>query len=251
MTRQSRAVQALILAAGNGTRLGLEGTAYPKPLAPLDGRPLLRRVLELAGSAGIQRFVVTTGGFDSELRAAFADDDLARRISFQFNPAHHLSNGVSALAAEPSCERRFALLMADHLFDPRVLERMLEEPLEEGECMLAVDRNLADCPDLPDATKVRTRGGKILALGKNLTDYDALDTGLFVCCRALFEALRAERSRGDCSLSDGMNHLARQGRLRAFEIGSARWLDIDTPAALNRARTLWRQLERRLPARAV
>jgi choline kinase len=246
MTKQTRAVQALILAAGNGTRLGLGGKAYAKPLAPLEGKPLLHRVLELAESAGIERFVVITGGFDQALRAAFEQDELAPRITFQFNPLHRLSNGVSALAAEPHCDPRFALLMADHLFSPQVLLSMLDEPLEEGECLLAVDRKIGSCPDLPDATKVRTREGRIVSLGKGLQDFDALDTGLFVCSRGLFEALRAARRGGDCSLSDGMNQLARQGRLRAFEIGPAPWLDIDTPASLGLASGLWRQIENRL-----
>lgn len=251
MSRHSRVVQALVLAAGNGTRLGLEGQAYPKPLAPLDGEPLLRRILELAESAGIERFVITTGGFDRELRDTFEPDRGSGRVCFEFNPDYQLSNGLSALRAEPGCDPRFALLMADHLFDPNVLRQMLEHRLDDGECLLAIDRKIGACPDLGDATKVQTRGGKVLALGKGLSGYDALDTGLFVCSASLFEALRAARRGGDCSLSDGMNQLAQRGRLRAFEIGAARWLDIDTPAALEQAAVLWRQLQPRSLASAA
>ena len=40
---------------------------------------------------------------------------------------------------------------------------------------------------------------------------------------------------GNCSLSDGMRRLASRGRLGAFEIGDARWHDLDTPEAFAHA----------------
>ena len=41
----------------------------------------------------------------------------------------------------------------------------------------------------------------------------------------------------NCSLSDGMQRMASQRKLRAFDIGDALWQDIDTPEAYDFART--------------
>lgn len=242
-------VEALVLAAGNGTRLGLNGLAYPKPLAPVAGQPLLRRILELASSAGVGRFVVVTGVFDPTIRAEFEREQRAGQVRFVFNPQHDLANGISALAAERFVADEFVLMMADHLFEPGSLRRLLGARPEPDGCILAVDRRVESCPDLEDATKVAIEGERIVAIDKNLSRFDALDTGMFRCSRQLFASLRAASRGGDCSLSQGMQHLASQGRLRACDIGAAEWLDVDTPEALRAAEALWPRLNAEITAK--
>ena len=38
--------------------------------------------------------------------------------------------------------------------------------------------------------KVRTRGNSIVAIGKNLDNYNAIDTGIFLCPETIFDYLR-------------------------------------------------------------
>ena len=52
---------ALILAAGNGTRLAALSGELPKPLVRLHDRPLLEHVMRGAHEAGIGRFVIVLG----------------------------------------------------------------------------------------------------------------------------------------------------------------------------------------------
>jgi NDP-sugar pyrophosphorylase family protein len=51
-------MQAMILAAGRGTRLGELGTRIPKALLEIGGEPLLARQLSYVARAGVQRAVV-------------------------------------------------------------------------------------------------------------------------------------------------------------------------------------------------
>lgn len=62
--------QAVILAAGRGTRLAPLTDDRPKSLLPILGQPLLLRVLEQLRRAGIARFVVVTGPDLSRVQAA-------------------------------------------------------------------------------------------------------------------------------------------------------------------------------------
>jgi choline kinase len=121
--------------------------------------------------------------------------------------------------------------MADHIFEPKTARALLQQPLAEDEVILGVDYNIDRIFDLEDATKVKVQGKHIAALGKDLVDFDALDTGMFLCGPALFERLESAKKDDNCSLSDGMRRLAQERKLRAFDVGDGRWQDVDTPEA--------------------
>jgi choline kinase len=128
--------------------------------------------------------------------------------------------------------------MGDHLFEPRVLDRLRRVRLRANESILAIDTRPADPAVAAEATKVRLDGDRITAIGKDLDRYDALDTGLFVCAPALFAALDEACAAGDTTLSGGIRRLAARGLMRAGDIGDAAWYDIDTVADLESAEAL-------------
>jgi choline kinase len=86
---------------------------------------------------------------------------------------------------------------------------------------------------MDDATKVVRAADYVISIGKHLKRYDAVDTGMFLCSPAVFNALEAVITDGNCSLSDGMQHMASNRNLRAYDIGDANWRDIDTPEMLD------------------
>ena len=98
--------------------------------------------------------------------------------------------------------------------------------------------------DLDDAMKVQTRGDQIVAIGKNLRNYDAIDTGLFVCPHEIFQYLERAKQNGDCSLADGVRLMADDGKTRAIDIGDAWWQDVDTPEMRAHAEENLRDLAR-------
>jgi choline kinase len=123
--------------------------------------------------------------------------------------------------------------MSDHIFEPKTAESLLQQRLASDEVILGVDHKLDCIFDLDDATKVVRMGDYIIRIGKNLKIYDAADTGMFLCTPAIFDALEAVMMDGNCSLSDGMQYMASQRKLRAYDIEDAIWQDIDTPEMLD------------------
>lgn len=230
--------RAVILAAGNGDRF--HNPAHDsKLLQPLLGRPILLRTIEAAEEAGVDHVTVVLGYQADRVRAlaeSAASPNLT--LSFVVNPRWRLENGISALAARELVGRqRFALLMGDHVFDPDVLARMLRHPMAADASLLAIDARRVPPAVAEEATKVRRQGTRIVAIGKDLRDYDALDTGVFVCAPALFDALERAQAAGDTTLSGGVRQLAQRGLMHGFEIGDARWCDIDTISDLAAAET--------------
>jgi choline kinase len=83
--------------------------------------------------------------------------------------------------------------------------------------------------------KVQTDADRVIAIGKNLANYDAIDTGVFLCPNELFDYLRRTRKNGDCALADGVRLMAEEGKVRAIDIGGAWWQDVDNFAMRRRA----------------
>ena len=225
--------ECLILAAGNGTRIASLSGGAPKPLVSLFGASLLEHILLSAHAAGIEKFVIVVGYRADALRRWFADRRLGDiAVTLVENPDYHKANGVSALAAKGLLKNPFLLLMADHIFEPRTARALLRQPLAKDEVILGVDYNIDRIFDLEDATKVQVEGNDIVDIGKDLVQYDALDTGMFLCGPSLFERLESAKKDGNCSLSDGMRRLCQERELKVFDVGDGHWQDVDTPEAL-------------------
>ena len=225
---------AVILAAGLGTRLSVVSGYLPKPLVKFEGIPLLEHVMSGAKQAGIERFVIVTGHQGHMVRRWFERSSLhGTPVTWVQNDEYHKKNGISLLQARPAVNEPFLLLMSDHIFQPDTAASLLRERLAPNEAILAVDHKLDCIFDLDDATKVVCMGNYVLRIGKDLTRYHAADTGMFLCTPAIFDALDAVVKDGDCSLSDGMQYLASNRKLRAYDIGDAVWQDIDTPEMLD------------------
>lgn len=218
---------ALIIAAGSGARFGKATQLRPKPLLEVAGVPLIVRTIRTAQKAGITQFTVITG-----YRADDLEDFLQREISDVEirrirNDQWQRPNGLSALQAQGRISEPFLLMMSDHLFEADIIRKLQAAPLPPGHCRLAVDYRLSNIPDIEDATKVQVEDGRIIDIGKMLSFYNAVDTGIFLCSQALFDALETAISQGRESLSDGILELARRGQMEAADIGSSFWQDVD------------------------
>ena len=232
-------MNCLIVAAGQGTRLREKGES--KPLIRIHGRPLIEHVIERARRAGIEHFHVVSGYRGEALRAAL-NRYAARegiRITHVVNEHWDRANGVSVLQAKPFLDGPFVLTMCDHLVDPSILRDLVATPHEPDTVTLAVDYHI-DRPlnDIDDVTRVQCVNGRIERIGKVIRDFNAIDTGVFLCTPVMFDALTMSQAEGDDSISGAMNVLARWGKARAFDIGERLWVDVDDPAAFRKAEEL-------------
>jgi choline kinase len=238
--------EAVILMAGEGSRLRGSENTFLKPFVPLLGRPLISYALDALIRTGIKtvNFVVgyESGRMIEQLKQLIP---AGLRVSFIENRDWQKQNGISLLAAAARVSEPFLLTMSDHLFDGALVDRLLDS-FEPGFLSIAVDRKLDSIFDLEDAMKVQISGNRITDIGKTLRHYDAIDTGFFVCPLQIFDYLERAKSgnRGsDCSLADGVRLMAGDDRVRAIDIGDAWWQDVDTPEMLQYAQ---RQMAKRL-----
>jgi 2-aminoethylphosphonate-pyruvate transaminase len=231
--------RGIILAAGRGSRL-VNGSGIPKPLVEVGGKPMIQHVLTAFREAGLSEAVVVVGYQAEKIRQALAGEQ-GIAITIVENPDWQKSNGVSLLAAARYVDQPCILSMADHLYEAPMVRMLCRLPVIDGICHLLVDDEAEAVFDIDDATKVRRLGDRIVAIGKELDDYDGIDCGVFRITPALIDALAATyRERGDCSLSDGVRQLCSRGLMRAVQVAGETWLDVDTPQALRHANALLR-----------
>lgn len=223
----------VILAAGKGTRIRADGETLPKPLLEVMGLPLLKRTILTAHEAGVRRFVVVLGYEAEQIQDALSHDPQMSDLEVQWvrHELYDLSNGVSALQARPMIKGEFFLTMADHVIEPAIYAHLFAKSLE-GDLALAVDYKLDSVFDMQDATKVKVSDdSRILQIDKQLSEYDAVDTGVFRCTPAVFDALQAVLDEtGDASLSVGVKRLADQNKAHVVDIGENWWQDVDNLA---------------------
>jgi CDP-L-myo-inositol myo-inositolphosphotransferase len=221
--------QTVILAAGNGSRIGSRQNGLPKPLVQVAGQALIERTLNQAESAGCEEAVVVLGNGADRVREHLEALDTPLRLTLVQSHAPDGPNGFSLLAAEKHTRDRFFLQMVDHVFAEPVLSRLTNggQPATE-DMRLLVDHSPAHLDEV-DATKVRIEQGRIVAIGKRVRPWDAIDAGYFLLDRRIFGALRAASPGESLSVSAGMRRVACEGALSPVALEGVPWVDVDTP----------------------
>src|SRR6267143_2320373 len=157
--------EAVVLTAGEGSRLRGSDKTFLKPFVPVLGRPLISYSLDALTRAGIKtaHFVV---GYESERMIAQVKQLIPSGVSASFieNRDWQKQNGISLLAAAGHIGAPFLLTMSDHLFDAAVVDRLLDS-FDSDFLNIGVDQKLDSIFDLEDAMKVRTRGNRVTDIG--------------------------------------------------------------------------------------
>ncbi len=221
-------MRAVILAAGEGGRLEDLTAALPKPLVPLDGRAIIDYTLEALVDAGISEALVVTGYREAQLRAALGEGRPGLTLSFASNDRYHCPASLSLRAARTYVgDSPFVLVMADHVLSCDIVRALCAAHTRRpGASFVAADCSERDPGYAAEATKIELSNGAVIAIGKKLAKWDALDAGAFLLAPAAWDAVDAVPE--SCELSIIFAELARRGTLFAADISGAFWYDIDT-----------------------
>ena len=116
--------QAVILAAGLGTRLRPFTDSYPKPMLPINGKPLLERIIMALKAQGITEFIVNLYHLPEKITDYFGDGfRFGVSIKYSDESGGLLETAGALKKMEPMLHDNFLLLYGDevHAFDFRPL----------------------------------------------------------------------------------------------------------------------------------
>jgi len=120
-------MKAIILAAGKGTRMGDLTDEVPKPMLPVEGRPILEHIITGLREVGITEFCVITGWKAEVIEGHFGDgSDFGVSISFVRQTVQDGTGKAPELAMEFAGDDAFLLTYGDILVRPETYQKMLE-----------------------------------------------------------------------------------------------------------------------------
>lgn len=226
-------MQAIILAAGVGSRLKSVTGGVSKALIEIGGRPLIHHQLEALADHGIGPVLVVLGYQAEDVAKA-----IGNRAETIVNERYAETNSVYSLwLAREWVQGPFILLNCDLLFDPRILDRLLATP---GNALVYDSTSSRG----REQTKVAIKRGRVMDIGKDLPPasargeslgllkFDAdggralLDTADHLVRDGVVDAWVIEATRGICS----------QVELHGTNVAGEAWTEIDFPYDLDVAR---------------
>jgi len=237
------AIKGVIVAAGLGLRLMPYTKNCPKPMLLVGGRPLIDYTIEAFARAGIKELGIVLGGNGDRLRRhLWRNGNHGLSVVCLSNGLCHRGNATSILAAQAFIgQEPFVASVADHLIAPQILAPLLSRCFDAH--VLCIDFGTRTGPALEDATKVcLDRRHRVKRIGKGLTSWDALDCGVFLFQPRVFRYIQEllDHAHGQCTITNLVRHILASGdQVHTVNISGAFWLDVDTPADLARARTLF------------
>jgi choline kinase len=239
-------MKAIILAAGMGTRLATVTGGMPTCLVKVGDVPLLDRLIERIGEAGIEEVIIVTGHRAEELRAHVAgvDHPLAKTATFVHNERYaDMGNFYSLLVAEEAVGgTSFVKIDGDVLMDGQILPRVLAAP---GPAVLAVDRR-----EGMGAEEMKVRldaAGHVVELNKRMDptlaagEYIGVDRVDAELTATVFGMLRQLIALGETDeyYERAYERLMQSGtRYQAADISGCQWTEIDDDDDLLRAEQL-------------
>jgi len=237
-----RTMRAVILAAGCGERLLPLTKTSPKPLTPVLGKPLLRYTIETLKEAAVEDIIIVTGYLSHSIQEYFGDGSKFHvKIRYAYNPVYKNGNGTSLKVAQAllAKDEAFLLLMSDHLIDVNIVNKALQNI--EHKPLLCVDREPRYPLQIKDATRVLVNSeGYIVNIGKEITCWNGVDTGVFLLDNNVFEMMeQTEKSSYFDTISNCIRGMIANGKpLWACDVSRLFWLDIDTVDDLKNAEVI-------------
>jgi len=260
-------LQAIILAAGTGSRLG---QGQPKCLCEIGGRTLLEHQLAALEAVDVEP-VVVVGYRDEDIRALLPD------VRVVLNDRYATTNSLYSFhLAETAIDGDALIFNSDVLFDPAMLDALLARGTSALVCDstsgdavaslhparrvqagdVGVSHDRADEP----AYLIASRDGALLQMRKDLPPAQCVAENvglLYLDHAALDDAFTAARSmvyqgRGHKEwLASAINRIAWRHPITCVDIAGMPWIEIDYPHDLAHAQQqIWPEIALRQPRAA-
>ncbi|MFC4541790.1 bifunctional sugar-1-phosphate nucleotidylyltransferase/acetyltransferase [Halosolutus amylolyticus] len=231
-------MQAVVLAAGQGTRIRPLSESMPKPMLPVADRPLVAHTVDAAIDAGADEIVLVVGYEGETVRDYFGTE--YRGVPVTYAEQHEQAGTADAVeTASDRLDGPFAVLNGDNLYDPAAIERLFDAC--PAVCAVEV-------PDPSNYGVLSTADGTVTDIVEKPADppTNLANAGAYAFPERAAEWLDVPASeRGEHEITDVLATVV--GRFAVTPITLDRWLDVGRPWELLEANE-WKlaDLDRRI-----
>ena len=235
-------MKAIILSAGQGSRLGHLVDNQPKCLIDFNGRTLLDRQLDTLEANGVHEAVVVTGFHDELVNDAIARRTGGPKVRTVFNPFYKVADNTGSLfMAREELTGDCLVWNGDTLVSRSLMARVVGN--DRAGISVTIDRKESyDDDDM----KVVEESGRLKAIGKRLSEgVNAESIGLLAFRSGGAEQFREAIERA-MRTPEGttiwylrvINKIAHDADIWTLNIEGEEWGEVDFPPDVERAREL-------------
>ncbi len=215
-------MDALILAAGDGTRLNLPNTA--KVLVKVWNVPLIEHVLWRLQGAGVTRAVIVVGHLGNQIKEKLRDN--WRGVELVYRETDWYGDGVlkSVAKAKDALGDRFVLIFGDTIVGTDTMRDLVKK---RADLVFGVVRS-----EHPDSAVALIKNRKLQRVGMHseMQEWNAVLTGVCVCDKkAFFRAVNACMRKGRFDRPHAIQWMIEHKyKVAYYDMSDRMWLDIDT-----------------------
>ena len=236
-------MKAIILSAGQGSRLGHLVDERPKCLIDFNGRTLLDWQLDTLEANGVHETVVVTGFHDDRVEEALAKRSGGPLVRTIYNPFFKVADNTGSLyMAREELSGDCLVWNGDTLVSNALMKRVVTND-RSGICVTIDRKDGYDDDDM----KVVEDGGRLKAIGKrlDLSTVNAESIGLLAFRQGGAEHFREAIERA-MRTPEGttiwylrvINQMAQDSEVWTLDIKGEEWGEVDFPPDVEAARAL-------------
>lgn len=242
-------MKAVILAAGKGTRMRELTAETPKPMLPVEGKPILQHIVEGLVASGVTEICIIVGWKAEVIHDHFGDGSaFGAKIAYAEQVVQDGTGKAPEYAKDFVGGDSLLLTYGDILVKPETYADMLkrfgegdfggvvtvtkgEDVTKGGILLFNDDFTLNSLVEKPSAEQIAELKEKGLLKDGDPAWYNA---GIYIFKPVLFDfTARLEKSpRGEYELTDAITALVNNGHpIAGLEI-AGRWVDVRDPEVL-------------------
>jgi len=236
-------MKAIILSAGQGSRLGHLVDDRPKCLIDFNGRSLLDRQLDTLEANGVHEAVVVSGFHDELVQQAIAARTGGPSVRTVFNPFYKVADNTGSLyMAREELAGDCLVWNGDTLVSTALMAKVVAND-RSGICV-TIDRKADGYDD--DDMKVVEQGGRLTAIGKRISEgVNAESIGLLAFRSGGAEQFR-DAIEAAMRTTEGttiwylrvINQIAQGSEVWTLDINGEEWGEVDFPPDVENAQAL-------------
>jgi bifunctional UDP-N-acetylglucosamine pyrophosphorylase/glucosamine-1-phosphate N-acetyltransferase len=229
-------MKAMVLAAGEGTRLRPLTSNIPKPLLMLAGKPYLQHLFEGLRDAGVDEIFLLVGWKANRVREHFGDGSaLGVKIRY-LEQRERMGTAHAVGVADGIIKGDFLCINGDVLLSANDIKALAAEASKGGSVMA-----VAQVADPSRFGVVEEENGRMLRIHEKPKNppSDLVNAGAFAFTQRIFELIRRTglSPRGEYEITDTLNMLCQEEELRLLRLKDY-WLDVGLPWDLLKANEL-------------
>ncbi|MDI9624052.1 MAG: sugar phosphate nucleotidyltransferase [Methanothermobacter sp.] len=223
-------MQAVILTAGEGTRMRPLTLTRPKTMLPIAGKPILQYNIEALKENGIKDIIMITGYHESKVKEYFGNGD-----KFNVNIRYHtqkeqLGTANAIKYAREYIEDDFIVLNGDIITEPATITDLISHYKEADTTIV-----LREVKDPSQFGVVKLEGDNVKDIIEkppaNKAPGNLVNTGIYLFNHKIFDYIeRTKKSpRGEYEITDSIKMQIKDNLTIKGIISKRHWVDVGKP----------------------